>query len=154
MSLEIERKFLVDGDAWKQSGTTTLIRQGYLSSHPDRVVRVRVEGEVGTLTIKGRTQGISRGEWEYEIPLTEANALLNELCERPFIEKTRTRIMHAGMLWEVDAFMGDNQGLVIAEIELQSETQVFEKPLWLGTEVSDDVRYYNASLLRHPFNAW
>src|SRR5690606_24348949 len=102
MNIEIERKFLVVGDAWKKQGTPVTIRQGYLSSQPDRVVRVRIEGESGTLTIKGRVEGISRGEWEYAIPLDEANALLNGLCERPLIEKTRTRIVHAGLTWEVD----------------------------------------------------
>ena len=154
MSVEVERKFLVIGDDWKSLGAATSIRQGYLSSHRDRVVRVRVEGDVGTLTIKGKNQGISRGEWEYEIPLEEANALLNNLCERPLIEKTRTRITHAGMVWEVDAFFGDNQGLVVAEIELQSESQAFDKPAWIGAEVSDDPRYYNANLLKHPFCNW
>lgn len=154
MSVEIERKFLVVGDAWRALGTPTLIRQGYLSSHPDRVVRVRIEGERGSLTIKGRTQGITRGEWEYEIPLDEADALLNNLCERPLIEKTRTRIDSDGLTWEVDDFLGDNAGLVVAEIELQSETQTFRRPAWLGQEVSDDARYFNANLLRHPYKMW
>lgn len=154
MSMEIERKFLVTGDAWKALGTATSIRQGYLSSHPDRVVRVRIEGDVATLTIKGKTQGISRGEWEYEIPLEEADALLGNLCERPLIEKTRTRILHAGMVWEVDTFYGDNEGLVVAEIELESEAQAFDKPEWIAAEVSSDPRYYNANLLKHPFNQW
>ncbi|MDQ7970603.1 MAG: CYTH domain-containing protein [Oxalicibacterium faecigallinarum] len=154
MSVEIERKFLVVGDAWKSLGTATTLRQGYLSSHPDRVVRVRVEGQTATLTIKGKNQGISRGEWEYDIPLEEANALLSNLCERPLIEKMRTRITHAGMVWEVDAFSGDNAGLVVAEIELESETQRFDKPDWIGAEVSDDPRYFNANLLKHPFSKW
>ncbi len=154
MNIEIERKFLVVGDDWKKQGTPVTIRQGYLSSHPDRVVRVRIEGEAGTLTIKGRVEGISRGEWEYAIPLDEADALLNGPCERPLIEKTRTRIVHAGLTWEVDAFLGDNAGLVVAEVELQSEKQAFDRPQWLGQEVSDDPRYFNANLLRHPFKDW
>lgn len=154
MSLEIERKFLVLGDEWKKLGSPQAIRQGYLSSQRDRVVRVRIENQSATLTIKGRVTGITRGEWEYEIPLAEADELLSGLCERPLIEKNRTRIVHEGMVWEVDEFFGDNQGLVVAEIELESENQPFAKPAWIGAEVTDDVRYFNANLLRHPFTAW
>jgi adenylate cyclase len=154
MSVEIERKFLVHGTAWKAQGTTVAIRQGYLSPHPDRTVRVRVEDETATLTIKGRSHGAVRGEWEYPIPREDAEALLNELCERPLIEKTRTRIAHAGILWEVDEFSGDNLGLVVAEIELESEEQAFEKPDWIGDEVTHDARYFNSSLMKHPYRAW
>lgn len=154
MSVEIERKFLVRGDAWKAQGQGVAMRQGYLSTHPDRTVRVRVEGAEATLTIKGRTQGFSRGEWEYAIPLAEAEALLNDVCERPLIEKTRTRIVHEGMTWEVDEFFGDNQGLVVAEIELESETQAFARPDWLGEEVTGDARYFNSSLLKRPYASW
>jgi adenylate cyclase len=106
------------------------------------------------LTIKGRTSGITRGEWEYAIPVDEADELLNGLCERPLIEKTRTRIAYDGMVWEVDEFFGDNLGLVVAEIELESEDQPFSKPDWIGEEVTADARYFNASLLRHPYTAW
>lgn len=154
MSVEIERKFLVRGDAWKAQGQGVAMRQGYLSTHPDRTVRVRVEGADATLTIKGRTQGFSRGEWEYAIPLAEAEALLNDVCERPLIEKTRTRIVHEGMTWEVDEFFGDNQGLVVAEIELESETQSFARPDWLGEEVTGDARYFNSSLLKRAYSSW
>lgn len=154
MSLEIERKFLVLGNEWKKLGSPQAIRQGYLSSQRDRVVRVRIENQTATLTIKGRVTGITRGEWEYEIPLAEADELLSGLCERPLIEKTRTRIVHEGMVWEVDEFFGDNQGLVVAEIELESENQVFAKPDWVGVEVTEDARYFNANLLRHPFTTW
>lgn len=154
MSVEIERKFLVLGSGWKALGQGVAIRQGYLSTNPDRVVRVRIEDETATLTIKGRTNGITRGEWEYAIPLAEADQLLNDLCERPLIEKTRTRILHEGMVWEVDEFFGDNLGLVVAEIELESEEQAFAKPGWIAEEVTDDARYFNANLLRHPFSAW
>lgn len=154
MSVEIERKFLVRSDAWKSLAQGVAMRQGYLSTHPDRTVRVRIEGETATLTIKGRTQGFSRGEWEYDIPLTDAEALLNDVCERPLIEKTRTRIMHAGMVWEVDEFFGDNLGLVVAEIELESETQAFSRPDWLGEEVTGDARYFNSSLLKRPYSSW
>lgn len=154
MSVEIERKFLVRGSAWKALGQGVAIRQGYLSTNPDRVVRVRIEDDAATLTIKGRTKGITRGEWEYAIPLAEANQLLNDLCERPLIEKNRTRIVYEGMVWEVDEFFGDNLGLVVAEIELENEEQSFSKPDWIAEEVTDDARYFNANLLRHPFSAW
>lgn len=154
MSVEIERKFLVRGTDWKKMGQAVAIRQGYLSSDRDRIVRVRIEDTSATLTIKGRMVGITRGEWEYSIPIDEADELLNGLCERPLIEKTRTRIVHDGLVWEVDVFFGDNQGLVVAEIELESEGQVFTKPDWVAEEVTDDPRYFNANLLRHPFTAW
>ncbi len=154
MSVEIERKFLVRGSGWKTLGQGISIRQGYLSTNPDRVVRVRIEGDMATLTIKGRTKGMTRGEWEYTIPLAEADQLLNDLCERPLTEKTRTRILYEGMVWEVDEFFGDNQGLVVAEIELESEEQSFAKPDWIAAEVTDDARYFNANLLRHPFSVW
>ncbi|MNR92593.1 CYTH domain protein [compost metagenome] len=154
MSVEIERKFLVVGEDWKKLGQAVAIRQGYLSSQRDRVVRVRIEDQSATLTIKGRMVGITRGEWEYPIPLEDADELLNGLCERPLIEKTRTRILYEGNVWEVDEFFGENQGLVVAEIELQSETQAYAKPAWIGVEVTDDARYFNANLLRHPYTAW
>ncbi|HWV64023.1 MAG TPA: CYTH domain-containing protein [Oxalicibacterium sp.] len=154
MSVEIERKFLVRSDAWKALAQGVAMRQGYLSTHPDRTVRVRIEGEIATLTIKGRTQGFSRGEWEYDIPLADAEALLSDICERPLIEKTRTRIVHEDMVWEVDEFFGDNLGLVVAEIELESETQSFARPDWLGEEVTGDARYFNSSLLKRPYTSW
>ena len=154
MSVEIERKFLVTGTAWKALGEGTAIRQGYLSTNPDRVVRVRIEGTSATMTIKGRSVGATRGEWEYALPLADADELLTGLCERPLIEKTRTRISHDGMVWEVDAFFGENLGLVVAEIELQSEDQAFSKPDWIAEEVTHDARYFNSSLLKHPFTAW
>jgi adenylate cyclase len=154
VSLEIERKFLVCGKRWKTLGAGVLLRQGYLSSQPDRVVRVRIEGESAMLTIKGRTVGATRSEWEYPIPLEDANAFLNELCEKPVIEKVRYRISHDGMVWEVDEFLGENAGLVVAEIELEAEDQVFARPDWVGEEVTQDVRYFNANLLRRPYSSW
>jgi adenylate cyclase len=154
MSVEIERKFLVRNDQWKTLGDKLLIRQGYLSSHPDRIVRVRIQDTSAMLTIKGRTTGLARGEWEYSIPLADAEALLDGLCEKPIIEKHRYRIPYAGMLWEVDEFFGENRGLVVAEIELLTEDQVFAKPDWVGDEVTHDTRYANANLLRHPFTQW
>jgi adenylate cyclase len=154
MSVEIERKFLVCGTAWKHLGQAVTIRQGYLSADPDRTVRVRIEDQSATLTIKGRSHGAVRGEWEYPIPCEDAQALLDGLCERPLIEKTRTRVTHDGMVWEIDEFGGDNLGLVVAEIELISEYQDFSKPDWVGEEVTADVRYFNSNLLKHPFTSW
>lgn len=154
MGVEIERKFLLLGDAWRGLGQAVLLRQGYLSSARERVVRVRIEGEQAMLTIKGANVGATRGEWEYPIPLADAVELLDGLCEQPLIEKVRHRIEHAGMVWEVDEFLGANAGLIVAEIELASEDQPFEKPEWIGAEVSGDARYYNANLIRHPFSQW
>jgi adenylate cyclase len=154
MSVEIERKFLVQNDSWKSLGNPISIRQGYLSSHPDRIVRVRVQDTSAMLTIKGRTIGATRGEWEYPIPIEDALKFLDDLCEKPVIEKTRYRIPHDGLLWEVDEFFGENHGLVVAEIELLTEDQVFAKPDWVGDEVTHDPRYANANLLRHPFSKW
>lgn len=154
MGVEIERKFLLRGDAWKSLGQPVLLRQGYLSSHRERVVRVRIEDGQAMLTIKGRNVGASRGEWEYPIPLADAAELLDGLCEQPLIEKYRRRIAFAGNVWEVDEFLGANAGLVVAEIELATEDQRFERPDWIGEEVTDDVRYLNANLIKHPYAAW
>ena len=154
MGVEIERKFLLRGDGWRNEGTAVLLRQGYLSSQRERVVRVRIEGEQAMLTIKGRSVGASRGEWEYPIPLADAEELLDGLCEQPLVEKYRRRIDFAGMVWEVDEFLGVNAGLVVAEIELTAEDQPFAKPDWVGVEVTDDVRYFNANLIKHPFSQW
>ncbi len=154
MGVEIERKFLPSGDAWRQLGEPVLLRQGYLCSDPERTVRVRIEGETGALTIKSKGSGVRRGEWEYPIPLPEAQELLDTLCERPLVEKYRRRIEHAGFTWEVDEFLGENAGLVVAEIELPSEDTVFDRPDWIGREVSGDKRYYNSSLIRFPYSQW
>jgi adenylate cyclase len=154
MGIEIERKFLVRNQDWKTLGAGVLLRQGYLSSVPERIVRVRIEGDSAMLTIKGRTQGMTRSEWEYPIPIADAQAFLDNLCERPIIEKYRYRIPMEGMVWEVDEFLGENAGLVVAEIELQSEQQVFTMPDWIGEEVTQDARYFNANLLRHPYTKW
>jgi adenylate cyclase len=154
MGVEIERKFLLRGDAWMSLGEPVFFRQGYLSSHKDRVVRVRIEGDRAVLTVKGRNAGATRGEWEYPIPMDDAAELLDRLCEQPLIEKYRRRIAFAGNVWEVDEFLGANAGLVVAEIELQSEDQQFDQPDWIGEEVTDDLRYLNSSLIKHPFSAW
>jgi adenylate cyclase len=154
MPIEIERKFLVAGDSWRQGAAGTLFRQGYLCTDPERTVRVRLAGDRGTLTIKGKTEGISRAEFEYPIPAAEAAELLDRLCLRPLIEKTRFRVEHAGRVWEIDEFFGDNAGLILAEVELESAEAQLEFPPWIGREVSDDSRYYNASLVQCPFSTW
>lgn len=154
MGVEIERKFLPAGDGWRTQGEPTLLRQGYLCSDPARTVRVRIEGGEGRLTIKSKNTGATRGEWEYPIPLCEAQEMLDRLCERPLVEKYRRRIPYAGFTWEVDEFLGENAGLVVAEIELPSEDAVFDKPDWIGEEVTGDKRYYNSSLIRFPYSQW
>jgi CYTH domain-containing protein len=151
---EIERKFLVIGDDWRQRAAGTTIRQGYLCALDERTVRVRVAGDRGTLTIKGMVVGAARAEYEYEIPVGDAEELLNELCERPLIEKTRYRVGNAGDTWEVDVFAGDNAGLTVAEIELEDESQAVVRPDWIGEEVTGDPRYLNANLFKHPFSCW
>ncbi|MBU0554268.1 CYTH domain-containing protein [Myxococcota bacterium] len=153
MAKEIERKFLVVGDAWK-SVEGTHYRQGYLSTVKERTVRVRTINDQGFLTIKGITQGVSRLEFEYEIPHAEATQLLDALCERPLVEKTRRKIKHGAHIWEVDAFHGVNEGLVVAEIELSHEDEAFDKPAWVAEEVSGDPRYFNSNLIARPYTTW
>ena len=155
MGVEIERKFLVLGSPWKNLPVGEIMRQGYLVATSDRVVRVRVEGPVAMLTIKGAQQGITRSEWEYSVPLAEGLELL-QLCEQPLIEKIRYRIINPvdNLLWELDVFMGANVGLVVAEIELNSEHQEWHKPDWVGAEVSHDARYLNANLQKKPYSTW
>jgi adenylate cyclase len=150
---EIERKFLVDLQRWRPAGPGVAFRQGYLSSHPERTVRVRISGGAGKLTIKGLTSGVSRLELEYAIPLADAEQLL-ALCERPLIDKVRHTEQHEGKAWEIDVFGGDNEGLVIAELELGSEDEPFTTPPWAIEEVSHDPRYYNASLVKAPYRTW
>lgn len=154
MAVEIERKFLVLNDSWRKNAMGVLFRQGYLSAEPDRTVRVRLEGDLGKLTIKGKTEGISRSEYEYDIPQQDASELLDKLCLQPLIEKTRYRVEHGGLIWEIDEFYGANEGLMIAEVELESEQMEIELPDWIGQEVSDNPRYYNANLVREPFKDW
>ncbi len=154
--IEIERKFLVTSDAFKAVAfAKNEIAQGYLNSTPERTVRVRIKGDLGFITVKGKgnSSGMSRFEWEKEIALSEAKSLL-ELCESGVIRKTRYEIKVENHVFEVDEFYGENEGLVVAEIELQSETDSFEKPSWLGTEVTNDQRYYNAYLSKNPFKNW
>lgn len=152
MAIEIERKFLVLGRPW-HSEAGVHFSQGYLCRDPARTVRVRRAGERAFLTIKGSSRGASRAEFEYEIPLADAEQLLG-LCEGPLVEKVRHEILHAGLTWEVDEFLGDNAGLVLAEIELESEDQPFERPVWLGREVTSDARYFNSQLSARPYRSW
>lgn len=152
MAIEIERKFLVTGTAWRTNDSTPY-KQGYLNRDPRRTVRVRIASDKGWLTIKGLSSGASRAEFEYEIPAADAEQLL-ELCDRPPIEKRRHVVIFAGKTWEVDEFSGDNEGLIVAEIELSSEDEAFEKPPWLGPEVTHDSRYFNSNLSQQPFRTW
>jgi len=154
--IEIERKFLVSLEAFKKEAfTQNRIAQGYLSSVPERTVRVRIKGNKGFLTIKGNSNesGLSRYEWEKEIPTEEAAALL-KVCEKGVIDKTRFEVKVGNHIFEVDEFYGENVGLIIAEVELKSETEAFEKPIWLGKEVTNDSRYYNSHLSKNPFSNW
>ena len=152
MAKEIERKFLVDTTKLKP-GPGVTFRQGYLSSVKERVVRVRTAGDKAFLTIKGITKGTTRLEFEYPIPLADANALL-ELCEKPLVEKTRYKEPAGAFIWEIDVFHGDNDGLVVAEIELPDESAKFDLPAWAGAEVSSDPRYFNSNLALNPFKNW
>jgi adenylate cyclase len=154
MALEIERKFLVVGDAWRSLATGILYRQGYVLLGVGKTVRVRVAGSTGYLTIKGPSVNLARAEFEYEIPLDDAMTLLDTLCEQPLIEKMRYKIPYAGMTWEVDEFAGENQGLIVAEVELATADQAIALPPWVGTDVSDDPRYFNAYLVQHPYRQW
>ena len=152
MAKEIERKFLVKEGAWRHA-TGIQCRQGYLNSEKERIVRVRTINDKAYLTIKGITVGASRMEFEYEIPLQDANELLN-ICEKPLVEKTRYIVEDGGVIWEIDEFGGHNQGLIVAEVELQREDQPFSKPDWVAEEVTGDPRYFNSNLIKNPYTSW
>jgi adenylate cyclase len=154
MPLEIERKFLVRGEGWRTHGAGVPYRQGYLSTVPERSVRVRLVRDKGYLTVKGITVGTARAEYEYEIPADDASEMLDNLCEHPLIEKTRYRVQHHGLTWEIDEFEGDNAGLIVAEVELEEEDQAVILPDWVGKEVTGDPRYYNARLVNEPYARW
>jgi len=154
MGIEIEKKFLVKNNSWRSLASGTKYLQGYLNSTKEHTVRVRTIRDRGYLTIKGISKGAVRLEYEYEIPVEEARAMLEKLCEKPLIEKKRHKIKYKGFIWEVDEFFGDNQGLIIAEVELKSEDQKFIRPGWVGEEVTRDSRYYNANLIHFPFRKW
>lgn len=152
MGTEIERKFLVVGAAWK-CARASRICQGYLNRDPKRTVRIRVDGEKAWITVKGITIGATRPEFEYRIPRKDADALLQS-CEQPLVEKTRYRRKYAGILWEIDEFHGANAGLILAEVELKSESDPVKLPHWIGAEVTHDPRYFNSNLVRHPYRQW
>jgi len=154
MAQEIERKFLVVGDGWKATAKRVHFRQGYLSIDPERTVRIRMAGERAYVTIKGLSVGISRLEFEYEIPLEDAVEMLETLSLEPVIDKHRSTIEFEGLQWEVDEFHGANEGLVVAEVELTSADEAINLPLWVGEEVSGDPRYFNANLVVNPFMNW
>lgn len=153
--MEIERKFLLTGEYKHLASKSYSIAQGYLSSAPERTVRIRIKGDKGYITIKGKSNesGLSRYEWEKEIPLNEARELL-VLCESGIIDKTRFEVIYDNRTFEIDEFYGENDGLTLAELELESETASFSKPDWLGEEVTGDKRYYNSNLSQHPFKQW
>ena len=154
MAMEIERKFLVKGDAWRALARGTTYRQGYLNSAKERTVRIRTADAQAFITIKGMTVGATRSEYEYEIPFGDAKEMLETLAEKPLIEKTRHKIPVGNLTWEIDEFLGENAGLIVAEVELKSEAQILDKPVWVGDEVTNDPRYFNANLVKKPFTRW
>ncbi len=155
MAQEIERKFLISCDSWRQHADGgQRMKQGYLIGAERASIRIRIAGEHAWLNIKSATLGVERREYEYPVPRQDADEMLAELCERPQIEKVRYKVPWAGHTWEVDVFEGDNAGLVVAEIELGHPDEPFERPPWVGEEVSDDPRYYNVCLIRHPYREW
>lgn len=154
MAKEIERKFLVSSQVFKTQGEKHYIHQGFLNTDKERVVRIRIMDDKAFITVKGISEGDSRAEFEYEIPQEDARFMLDSLCLKPTIEKYRYKIQFEGFTWEVDEFMGENEGLIVAEIELKYSGQDFSLPDWIGEEVTDDPRYYNANLVKHPFKRW
>jgi len=155
MALEIERKFLLKNDSWRTHVIRSeRMRQGYLISDEVNSVRVRITDAQAQLNIKSATVGTTRSEFEYPIPLADAETLLDSLCRGPLVEKTRHWLIHGEHEWEIDEFEGDNQGLIVAELELKTPEERFAKPAWLGSEVTDDKRYYNAYLARQPYRMW
>lgn len=154
MAQEIERKYLLKEDSWRNLAEGTVYCQGYIATQDKTTVRVRIVGQQGYLTIKGASIGYSRLEFEYPIPVEDAQEMLNTLCQRPFIEKIRYKIAWGGLIWEIDEFQGLNQGLILAEVELTHSDQDILLPPWIGEEVSHDSRYFNSYLVKHPFSQW
>lgn len=154
MGIEIERKFLVIGNEWKSLTSGTLYRQGYIYTYNKTTVRVRIAGNEGYLTIKSVRSGNARAEFEYPIPLNDAEEMLNTLCDRPLIEKIRYKVKLGDLVWEIDEFLGENEGLILAEVELKDKNQKIELPDWIGLEVTEDERYYNGSLVKYPYSQW
>lgn len=155
MAVEIEHKFLLASDDWRENVTESVVyRQGYLSSQPTSSIRVRVSNNKAWLNIKSAVIGTQRHEYEYEIPLSDAQEILNNLCVKPLIEKTRHFVTYENHQWEIDEFEGENAGLIVAEIELDSIDETFAKPAWLGAEVTHDLRYYNNNLAKNSYSQW
>ena len=155
MAQEIERKFLPKNDQWRTLGTGDRYCQGYImTQQPGKTVRVRIAGDRGFLTIKSKSEGFSRSEFEYEIPLADAQILLETLCDSPLVDKIRYKIPVDSLIWEVDEFLGDNAGLIVAEVELTAETDAIAIPDWIGAEVTGDPRYYNSNLAQNPYKNW
>ena len=155
MAQEIEHKFLVRDDSWRKEVYRSVpLRQGYLVSDPVRSVRIRITADKSYLNIKSGTLGVSRSEYEYEIPLADAREILEQLCSKPLLEKTRHFVRYGDHVWEIDVFESDNAGLVVAEVELAAVGESFARPPWLGEEVSHDPRYYNSQLAKHPYKEW
>lgn len=154
MGTEIERKYLVNSNEWKLLGKRIFYLQGYLLSDKNRTIRIRTIEDRGFITIKSSTKGISRNEFEYEIPVEDARVILETLCEKPFIKKYRTKIKLNDLIWEVDEFLDENDGLVIAEVELKNENQKIDIPDWIGEEVTGDMKYFNSMLTKNPFTKW
>lgn len=154
MPFEIERKFLVNDRSYRLKAKGRLFRQAYIPMEDHNTLRVRIVGKKAFLTLKGRSEGFSRLEFEYSVPLKHAEAMLDGLCRRPFIEKVRYEYRYKGHLWEIDEFLGENEGLVVAEIELKAETESFVKPSFIGDEVTGDHRYSNSQLVIRPFKSW
>lgn len=154
MGIEIERKFLVVGETWRAGARGFVIRQGYICAHEDTVVRVRTHGDDAFLTIKGGNSGLVRAEFEYPIPLGDADEMLKTLCPRPLVEKVRYKLSHLSHEWVIDEFSGENAGLIVAEVELASEDEAVALPPWIGREVSGDPRFLNVNLAARPFATW
>jgi len=155
MGIEIERKFLLKNENWKQTvSSSARIKQGYLAGSDKSSVRIRIEGDKANINIKSMTLAITRQEYEYSIPMADAEKLLQDLCEQPQIEKIRYIVEHEDHKWEIDVFAGDNNGLIVAEIELQNENEIFAIPEWIGDEVSEQLKYYNVNLIKYPFSSW
>ena len=154
MAFEIEHKFLVNSTIFRNLAVPVRYRQGYLVTLPDKTIRIRIAGSQGFITVKSRISDLMRKEYEYEIPLPDAEEMLNELCTGIIIEKYRYKILYEGFVWEVDEFSGDNAGLIVAEIEVGEENQTFSKPEWVGEEVTTDLRYLNSNLSKLPYNTW
>jgi adenylate cyclase len=154
MAIEIERKYLVKDLSFKELSTGVLYKQGYLSKESMNTVRVRIIAHKGLITIKGPSTGISRSEYEFEIPINDAEEMMENMCTKPIIQKNRYTYEYKGFTWEIDEFLQENEGLVVAEIELENENQLFAKPDFIGEEVTDDYRYRNSNLVLHPYKTW